>query len=127
MLTKSLPGEPKLRRCRDMGRGKKVRIDSIVRHVVSGDAAFEGIGRVGRWTTFAGIAGLFTTQNFAYVGATLFGLATLFCQIWWEFYRLRRRAWIDVEVHKAMQLKKLQDLGITTAIPALKQSNDPDA
>lgn len=128
MARNSLPDEPDSFRARDTGRGKKVRIDQFFHHIVAGDQAFDGIGRIGRWTTFAGIAGLVTTQNLAYVGATLFGVGTLICQIWWEFYRQRRRAYIDVEIYKATQIKRLKELGIDVlAITALKQSNDPDA
>ena len=116
-----------------------MRPAEIVQNLTQGDQIVDGAGKVGKALTALGIFGTITTANLQYYALIVAGGVTLGMQMWWEWYRQKRRAQIEAEydrkrawradeIEKARLLKQLADEGIDTAtLRALQQSPDPDS
>lgn len=102
--------------------------DRIMQLLAHGDQCTDWLGRSGKLSTVIGTAGFLTTANLAWLAGVIFGAATLVMQVWWEWYRAKRRAYIDTELYKARRRKEALESGLDiSSIRALKESPDPDA
>lgn len=100
----------------------------ILSYLATIDWYSDHLGRLGRGSTILGTAGLLTTQNLLWFSGVVLGAATLAAQVWFEWYRQRRRAYIDTEAYKARMRRDLEKEGIDSkTIRALQQSPDPDS
>lgn len=100
----------------------------IMQLIASGDALADGAGHAGKGATLLGVAGLAATQNLMWFGGVVFGAAMFGVQLWWEWYRQRRRSYLEGELYKARLRKDAERFGLDSrTIRALQESPDPDS
>ena len=91
------------------------------------DSVVEGIGRSGIIASVASLSGLLTTQNLMWLAGSIFALATLCMQLWWQWYKQKQMTKYDLAAYKAKIIKDLKAAQVDIAdIPALQHSPDPD-
>jgi hypothetical protein len=91
-----------------------------------GDRSVDGLDVPGKAATIIGTMGWAATQDVLWLIGVAFGFITLTVQVVWEYYRQRRRTYIESEIRKAEARKRLSSQGIE--IPkSLQESPDPDS
>lgn len=89
------------------------------------DSHIDGLDLPAKAATLLGTAGWASTQNTVWLLGVLGGAGMLAIQMWWEFYRQKRRFWLENEIWKARKRKELSAEGLD--VVALKESPDPDS
>lgn len=99
------------------------KLDSLNR----GESIVEGFGKSGIIASVASLSGLLTTQNLMWLAGSIFALATLCMQLWFQWYKQKQMTKYDLAAYKAKIIKDLRAAQIDISdVPALQHSPDPD-